>query len=50
MVYVGGNSGESRSRDDVKRAVLGGGDCTEDGQIRIPSHTHTDGDLPLRGW
>ena len=39
MVYVGGNSGESRSRDPA-RALLGRGDCTEDGQIRIPSHTH----------
>jgi len=40
MVYVGGNSGESRSRDGLHARCSDGGDCTEDGQIRIPSHTH----------
>ena len=48
MVYVGGNSGKSRSRD-AERALLGGGTVRRTDRY-VFLHIHTDGDFPLRGW
>ena len=50
MVYVGGNSGESRSRL-AARCSEGGVHPVDGGRTDTYStpRTHTDGDFPLRG-